>query len=335
MSDDLASVGARSPLAVLSAFVADGASLKAWAGGAPIQTDNFARLEFSGPRSVFGAERADNARALQELAAASPRPLAVTQAVAEASAEDWRDVADMLYRADGYAPALNLFVRIVERSPRDRRALDGLIRAAVPLGRAPYARDVLAAAADPVNDEAKLALSQLLASEGAFEDSARIPLGMVQSQPANLPAVEQLASIFSDAGDAEHLAPAVARLRAQALDRASTRYYSATLAYMQQRPDIAIREAEAALAINPAYARAQNVLGAALAGVSHAIGRTPRSYRPSASIRGTPPPTPTSPRSKWKPVTSAPRDSLFAEALTLDPSKFTIPREGLTHALAP
>ena len=46
-----------------------------------------------------------------------------------------------------------------------------------------------------------------------------------------------------------------------------TRYYSATLAYMQQRPDIAIREAEAALAIDPAYARAQNVLGAALAGV--------------------------------------------------------------------
>ena len=118
-----------------------------------------------------------------------------------------------------------------------------------------------------MNDEAKLALSQLLASEGAFEDSARIPLGMVQSQPANLPAVEQLASIFSDAGDAERLAPAVARLRAQALDRASTRYYSAALAYMQQRPDIAIREAEAALAIDPAYARAQNVLGAALAGV--------------------------------------------------------------------
>ena len=335
VSDDLASVGARSPLAVLSAFVADGASLKAWAGGAPIQTDDLARLEFSGPRSVFGAERADNARALQDLAAASPRPVAVTQAVAEASAEDWRDVADMLYRADGYAPALDLFVRIVERSPRDRRALDGLIRAAVPLGRAPYARDVLAKlAADPVNDEAKLALSQLLASEGAFEDSARIPLGMVQSQPANLPAVEQLASIFSDAGDAERLAPAVARLRAQALDRASTRYYSAALAYMQQRPDIAIREAEAALAIDPAYARAQNVLGAALAGVGQRDRaraafvsalrldpRDPATYSNLATLE-----------MEAGNVGAARR--LFAEALTLDPSN-AVAREGLTRALTP
>ena len=82
---------------------------------------------------------------------------------------------------------------------------------------------------------------------GAYDASARIPFGMVQSQPGNLAAVEQLASIFSDAGDAERLAPAVARLRAQALDRASTHYYSATLAYLQQRPDVAIREAEAAL----------------------------------------------------------------------------------------
>ena len=232
-------------------------------------------------------------------------------------------------------PALDLFVRILERSPRDRRALDGLIRAAVPLGRSPYARDVLAKlAADPVNDEAKLALSQLLASEGAFEDSARIPLGMVQSQPANLPAVEQLASIFSDAGDAERLAPAVARLRAQALDRASTRYYSATLAYMQQRPDIAIREAEAALAIDPAYARAQNVLGAALAGVGQRDRaraafvsalrldpRDPATYSNLATLE-----------MEAGNVGAARR--LFAEALTLDPSN-AVAREGLTRALTP
>jgi Flp pilus assembly protein TadD len=143
---------------------------------------------------------------------------------------------------------------------------------------------------------------------------------MVQSQPGNLAAVEQLASIFSDAGDAERLAPAVARLRAQALDRASTHYYSATLAYLQQRPDVAIREAEAALNLDRGHAKAQNVLGAALAGVGErdrartafraalaADPRDPAAYSNLAVLE----------------LESGNREAarrLFAEALTLDPA---------------
>lgn len=335
VADDLASVGARSPLAVLSAFIAEGPALGQWAGDAPVQTDDRARLEFSGPRSVFGRDQTDNARSLLELAAATPRPAAVTESIAQASSADWRDLADMLYRADGYAPAMDLFVRALQHAPRDRQALDGLVRAAVPLGRTAEARSVLAKlASDPVNDDAKLALSQLLAAEGAFDESARIPLGMVQSQPANLAAVEQLASIFSDAGDAERLAPAVARLRAQAMDRATTRYYSATLAYMQQRPDIAVGEAEAALAIDPSFARAQNVLGAALAGLGqrdraraafHAAlrldPRDPANYSNLATLE----------------MEGGNRDlahRLFAEALTLDPGN-AVARDGLARTLAP
>jgi spermidine synthase len=335
VAEDLASVGARSPLAVLASFVADGAALKDWAGDAPIQTDNLAWLEFSGPRSVFGGVASDNARALQDLAARTPRPPAVASAMAAASPAEWRSVAEMLYRADGYAPALDLFARVLDRDPRDREALDGLVRASVPLGRTAYARQVLGKlAADPVNDAAKLALSQLLASEGAFEDSARIPLGMVQSQPANLPAVEQLASIFSDAGDAERLAPAVARLRAEALDRASTHYYSAALAYMQQRPDIAIREAEAALAIDPRYARAQNVLGAALAGVGQP-DRARAAFQAALTLDPRDPATYSNLATlemEAGNVSAARR--LFAEALTLDPAN-AVARDGLARAQAP
>ena len=46
---------------------------------------------------------------------------------------------------------------------------------------------------------------------------------------------------------------------------ADTRYYAAMLAYLQQRPDIAAREASAALAADPRHARAANILGASLA----------------------------------------------------------------------
>src|SRR5688572_12492282 len=73
VSEDLASVGVSGPFSLISLFVAQGKPLQAWAAGAPLQTDDRSQLEFSGPRSIFGAARDDNAEALRELAAASPR----------------------------------------------------------------------------------------------------------------------------------------------------------------------------------------------------------------------------------------------------------------------
>jgi tetratricopeptide (TPR) repeat protein len=193
------------------------------------------------------------------------------------------------------------------------------------------ARDLLRQlAADPANDEAKLALSQLLASEGNFDESARIALGLVQSEPGNLDAVEQLASVFTDAGDAERLAPTVARLRAEALDRPATRYYSATLAFMQQRPDIAVREAEAALAIQPDYSLAHNVLGAALAG----LGQRERARAAFEAALQSDPRDPATHSNlatlefEAGNVEAARRH--FAEALILDPAN-AIARDGLAR----
>src|SRR5690606_15083402 len=66
---DLATIKARGPFSILSMFVADGAAAAAWAAGAPIQTDDHASIEFSGPRNIFGRARDDNAEALRALAA--------------------------------------------------------------------------------------------------------------------------------------------------------------------------------------------------------------------------------------------------------------------------
>jgi spermidine synthase len=331
VAEDLASVGARTPLAVLSRFVAEGSALKGWADGAPIQTDNLASLEFSGPRSVFGKASADNARRLQALAAAAPRPPAVAEALNRASAAEWRDAAEMLRRADAYGAALELFVKALRQSPRDRQALEGLVRTSVPVAQTGFVRNFLTTlTADPANGEARLALSQLLAAEGNYADSARVALDIVRNQPANLEAVEQLASVFSDAGDAERLAPAVARLRAEALDRASTRYYSAALAFMQQRPDIAVREAEAALAIDPRHALAQNVLGAALA----SLGQRDRARAAfEASLQADPRDPATYSNLAMLELESGNVDAArqhFAEALMLDPSN-AIARDGLAR----
>ncbi len=69
---DLAGVGVTGPFSLTTLFVAQGDALKAWANGAPLQTDDRAQLEFSGPRSIFGSDRDDNATALRELAAVEP-----------------------------------------------------------------------------------------------------------------------------------------------------------------------------------------------------------------------------------------------------------------------
>lgn len=266
VADDLKSVGVRGPLGILSLFVAEGAALGEWSAGAPLQTDQRARLEFSGPQSIFGAERPDNAATLRTLARSTPRPAALGTLEAQATGADWRDVAQMLLAADAFRPAFDQFSRALELAPTDAPALEGVIRSAVGSSRLDEAgRRLSQLASQPGNLAARLALSRLAASQGQWNDAARLAFSAVQEQPANADALVQFASILADTGDAERLAPVVARLRAEAPSLADTRYYTAMLAYLQQRPDIAAREASAALAADPRHARAANILGAALA----------------------------------------------------------------------
>ena len=146
-----------------------------------------------------------------------PRPTAVAAALAAASPTEWRDLADMLYRADSYAPATGpLRARSRARSPaiakRSTVSSERRCRSAGPIcaeragqaGRRPAERRCEAGAV------AATGLGRGL--RGQRPHPARHG-----PEPARrtCPAVEQLASIFSDAGDAERLAPAVARLRAR------------------------------------------------------------------------------------------------------------------------
>ena len=266
VADDLKSVGVRGPLGILSLFVAEGAALREWTAGAPLQTDQRARLEFSGPQSIFGAARPDNAATLRTLARSTPRPAPLGALEAQATGADWRDVAQMLLAADAFRPAFDQFSRALELAPTDAPALEGLIRSAVGSNQVDGAgRRLSQLASQPGNLAARLALSRLAASQGQWNDAGRLAFSAVQEQPGNIDALVQFASILADMGDAERLAPVVARLRGEAPSLADTRYYAAMLAYLQQRPDIAAREASAALAADPRHARAANILGASLA----------------------------------------------------------------------
>ena len=103
VADDLASIGVTGPFSITSLFVAEGETLKAWASDAPLQTDDRSALEFSGPRSVFATARDDNATALRELAAKSPKPAAVTNA--QGPANRTRPRSRAAAPASSFAPA--------------------------------------------------------------------------------------------------------------------------------------------------------------------------------------------------------------------------------------
>ncbi len=273
VADDLAAVGVQRPFAVLSLFIAEGSTLAGWAGNAPMQTDDRAQLEFSGPRSVFSRSSDDNPESLRGLASGHGRPQTVEAALDAARAADWRDRGWMFLRADAFRPAYDDFRRALAEDPTDARSFEGLLRASVLVRRGPETKTLLTSlASDPGNSAAKLALSRLLAAEGAYGEAVRIPLGLLQANSGGLPALEQLASVLSDAGDAERLAPVVARLRIEAPGSEAADYYAATLLFMQDRQELAANAARAVIARNPGHARAQNLLGAALASLGERDG---------------------------------------------------------------
>ncbi len=329
VAQDLASVGAMDPFAVTSLFVAQGEALSAWANGALLQTDDRARLEFSGPRSIFGVARDDNAAALRELGATSPKPPAVTSAATAVTAASLRNRGSMFLRSDAHRPAYDDFAKALALDPNDPVSLDGLTRAAAALTRIDDAKAILIRLASvPANTPAKLALSKVLASQGAIEEAARIPFGVLQSDPGNVAALEQLASILSDVGDAARLEPVVARLVAQAPKNTWAHYYAGSLFFMQSRLDLAVQAARNAVSLDPGNAKAHNLLGACLASMGQSDAARTAFL---ASLKVDPREAGTYTNLATLELQAGNRErasQYFAEALTVDPLSQTA-REGL------
>jgi spermidine synthase len=331
VSEDLAGVGALDPFHILSLFVAQGPDLTRWTQGASIQTDNRAALEFSGPRHALGRDDADNAAALRTLADTASKPDVVSATTAAASTALLRDRGWMLFGADAVRPAYDDLSRAAEADPKDARALEGLIRVSAQLRKGGETRALLTRlAADPTHQIAKLALSRFLASEGAFDEALRIPFNLLEDNPGNVPALEQMASILSDLADIERMRPVVARLRAEAPTSESSHYFSAALLFMEGRTELAITEARQVLAANPTHAKAQNLLGASLA--SQGL-RDQARVAFQASLAADPKDPGTYTNLATLELQSGDYDKarrLFAEALTLDPSSETA-RRGLAE----
>ena len=235
----------------------------------------------------------------------------------------------MLLKADAVQPAYDDLSRSLEAEPeRHRRA------------RRPAARRGLAqqddrgrTAPDPTgrrsgDTAAKLALSRVLASQGNIEAATRIPMEMLQANPGDVPALEQLASILSDVGDAERLEPVVQRLVKEAPKSTWSHYYASSLFFLQNRHDMALQAARNAVSIDPSNAKAHNLVGACLA----SMGQTDAARTAfEASLKADPREPGTYTNLATLELQAGNRDrarKYFAEALTIDPTSQAA-RDGL------
>ena len=269
VAEDLAAVDVRNPFSLLSLYVGGGSALREYTAGARIQTDDRNALEFSAPRSVLSGNRIrrPDLDELHSLAARFPAPPAIRSALASVTAGQWLDRGRMQLRAAAYDTAHEDLSRAADMDPSNPEILEELVRAAGGSGREQEAITLLDRLSSTIPAEPMLhiARSRLLASQGAIDSAVSAAERAVATAPASMPPREQLASLLTDAGDAARLAPIVRSMARDAPEHAATRYYAAALEFLRQDFASAAALGEQAVAADPADARAQNLLGAALA----------------------------------------------------------------------
>lgn len=257
------------PFILLSLFAGGPAHLAAYSGGAPLQVDDRMALEFTAPRAAYAATRTENAADIRTLASAAPLPALVAAALENADAEQWAARGDVAMRAGAHGMALDSYRRAVTLDARDAAALRGLSRAAARLGQTEAVRQSLEALArqQPFNAAVRVEQSYVAAAAGRMQDAvahAHAAIGLAPDDPL---ALEQLASVLADAGDAERLAAVADDLLSRFPDRAESRYYAAVNLMLRGQPADAAGAARRLLAVAPDHAKGQNLLGVACAAV--------------------------------------------------------------------
>jgi spermidine synthase len=330
---DVGVAGGATPFALLSLFAGGPAELQAFAGTAPIQTDDRMALEFSAPRGIYGRLASENTRDIRALA--DSRPATITDVLDRATAGDWTVRGRMELKAEAYELAFEAFERAVRLDPTDREALAGLTEAAAGGGREPSEAALLdeLAAAHPGSAAVRIEQSRLLAAQGDYPAARAAAQGAMAIAPDDPHAGEQFASVLADAGDRETLAPFADRLAARFPDRVAPRYFQAAAAFLAGNPAAAADRARAIVVAHPQDARSQNLLGIACASLGHAdCARTAFLAALDANPRD---PTTYVNLGQLRIQTGDAAGAIesFSAALALDPSS-TAARDGLAQARA-
>ena len=252
-----------------------------------------------------------------------------------ADARSWTARGAMELNAEAYIAAYDSFRRAVTLDERNLAALSGASDAAAGANRQDDHRAWLEhlAKTSPANAAVRVALSRVRAAAGDFEGAIAAASEARRLEPDNPAPLEQLASVFADMGDASRLEPLADTLAARYPNRQDGAYYEAVALLLRGRAAEAADAARRVLAVNPRDAKAQNLLGAACAGLNQrdcaqtafeaALRWNPR--EPSSYINAG--------LLALQAADAARAAEYFSEALALDPAS-TAARDGLRQARA-
>ena len=333
VAEDLARVFVREPASLFALYVADGPALASFSRGAPIQTDDRTRLEFSAPRGLYAPRTAVVVDGLHALARTARTPPAIARTNAEATSVTWRHRAAMFAGARAFGPAYQAALAAIAIDPEDEEAVDLLVRAAVPAGQVDDALAAMARLTQSVPQAlpVRMGQSRLYAATGGVERALESALETLRAFPEDPRALELLASIGADAGDADLLARVVQDLETRFPARPSTAYYAASLSFIRQDFVRAAALGQRASQEGSVGARALNLVGAAFA----SLGDRDRARQAFAGSLERDPRDPAGylnlARLELEAANPQRAASLFAEALLLDPS-LADARAGLAEA---
>ena len=329
---DLRAASAYEPFALLSSYVAGPSDIQRYTAGAALQSDDRMALEFSAPRALYGdaAANVTTVRSLLDLAHAPP---AVAAAWATADATQYRHRGELMLKADAYEMAYQAYAKALELEPADPEAPGGLVRAAIPTHHEAdaIARLESAARQRPRAVRVWIALSKLQAAGGAFDRAVAAAKEATGGDPPDPAALEQLASVYSDAGDAAGLDAVAEALRHFFPASRGAHYYTAAAQFLHQDLPAAARSAQLAIAADRQYAPAQNLAGAIQASEGN-VDAARGAFRAALDLDPHDPATYTNFGVLELSHGHAPEAAdLFAEALSLDPASPSA-RQGLADA---
>jgi spermidine synthase len=286
---DLNEVKAADPFGILTSFVAQGRDLQEYASGAPVQTDDRLSLEYSAPRAIYGRYQTTNVDRLRAAAGHARVPPAIAAARAHATAENWRNRADMQMRADAPELAVLDYGEALKAAPNDADMLAGYVGAAAASGQLESAEKYLRgriAAGDTA--ALNVELSRVLAARGDLEQATLVAQHAAALDPADERALDQFITVLADSRNDAALEQLVVLLVRTGTTRPNTLYAQMRLAYLRGRFAQAAAFGErltAGEAPEEHAARNYNLLGLAF----DALGDHDRARRAfEASLRTTP-----------------------------------------------
>ena len=170
----------------------------------------------------------------------------------------------MMAARDAYTSAYEDYLRALKLNPQHPDALEGFVRMAVLTRRGEDALGWLKTLTSEgeLSTPILVATARLLASTGAQSDAVATAR-RASDRADGADAFEQLATLQADTGDREALETTLKRMRVSLPEAAPTAYFEGVAAFLRGDAAAARRHAERALAIDPAFAAAHDLAGAA------------------------------------------------------------------------